>query len=97
MSGRKSSSVSCINLSNAWNLDTSWRRTHPQPLTTLSPFRLYSGEFQLYEAEIQFSNVKKDTKDDLPESTREKYSRALLLCGDLSFLVEGRGEAHFAL
>lgn len=54
-------------LSNAWNLES---------LATLSPFRLYSGEFQLYDAEIQFSNVKKGTKDDLPESTRERYSRA---------------------
>lgn len=59
-------------LSNAWDLDTSWRRTYSQSLATLSPFRLYSGEFQLYEAEIQFSNVKQGTKDDLPESTREK-------------------------
>lgn len=63
-------------LSNAWNLDTSWRRTHRQSLATLSPFRLYSGEFQPCVAEIQFSNVKRGTKDDLPESSRENYSRA---------------------
>lgn len=36
------------------------------------PSKLYSGEFKMYEAEIQFSNVKQGTKDDLPESTREK-------------------------
>lgn len=81
-------------LSNAWDLDTSWRRTYSQSLATLSPFRLYSGEFQLYEAEIQFSNVKQGTKDDLPESTREKYTRAYF-CVEMCLFWWKVG--HFAL